>query len=96
MAYGALFRISLFMKLQRLWALIVLTSGIAQFFLVLLGAHYISETFQEGWVKIVAIIAPFWSLLWPYHAYATMKKNYQRLMRESLERQQAEALRKSK
>lgn len=69
--------------IQALWLFIAVTSGFSQLVLIVSGGLFLSELYEWKPIKMIAIIAAFWSLFWPFYAYLGMNHAYRQLLASS-------------
>lgn len=64
------------------WVAVAVTSGFLQLMLIVCGGLFLSDLYDWKMIRTVALIAGFWSLVWPIYAYVGMNHSYRELLEE--------------
>lgn len=68
--------------IRTVWIAIAVTSVFLQLMLIVCGGLYLSELHDWKFIRIVALIAGFWSLVWPIYAYVGMNHSYREMLED--------------
>lgn len=64
------------------WVAVAVTSGFLQLVLIVCGGLFLSDLYDWKLIRTVALIAGFWSLVWPVYAYVGMNHSYRALLED--------------